>query len=112
VSLVDDAMEQVGKLFKENRDLAEQLTAALGRAEKAEGDVRRLTALLGAEELATEAAETENDRLRKERDELDAMLPPLCAHCGERNRDGCHSEHDNSWMCASCYVAAGRGEER
>jgi hypothetical protein len=54
----------------------------------------------------------EVDRLRKERDEVAATLPPLCAHCGERNRDGCYSEHDNSWMCAPCYVAAAQGEER
>jgi hypothetical protein len=65
-----------------------------------------------ATQLALNAEFERSCQFRKERDELAAMLPPLCAHCGERNRDGCYSEHDNSWMCAPCYVAAAQGEER
>ena len=48
----------------------------------------------------------ELDDMRAERDALEAELPPRCTSCGERYRDGCHSEWDNSWMCSRCYVDA------
>lgn len=46
--------------------------------------------------------------LLSERDAIQQMLPPICAHCGERNRDGAHDEHDSSWMCAPCYLKGAR----
>jgi hypothetical protein len=42
MSFVDDVMDQVGKLFKENRDLSGQLAAAIARAEKAETHIASL----------------------------------------------------------------------
>lgn len=46
MSLVDDAMEQVAKLFKANREVAEQLAAVTARAEKAEARLSTIGLLL------------------------------------------------------------------
>lgn len=57
----------------------------------------RIRALL---KLAARVAELENE------------LPPTCTDCHERNRDGSYDEHDNTWTCAPCHIAASRGETR
>ena len=41
--------------------------------------------------------------------ELEAFLPPVCTHCGERNKNGSYSEHDNTWLCDGCHAELSRG---